>query len=453
MKTFMKTFMKTMIMFKNTKILRPISLILAILVLFQFTAHVNVQAKDFPDVSRDHWAYDAINTLSNKGIISGDGNGNFRPNDTIAVDEFIKLMVTAMGHNLSVGTDYWATPFINKALQLGLFPDGEFNDYRRPITRLEIARLVSRAMSNEQFPVDIEVHSWQLKDFYEQALWERDYISRVFLKGIVVGLPDGTFGPDRNASRAEAAVMVHRYIDPSKRIPAQDKVPEGIVFKPVTDYQMATIYEWDPTQPGYYWHIDLAAKHFTFFQRSGAPYYYNIENYLPSTDFNPLLTMQISNVMKAMHGSQFAVAAQFHKPIYNPPNLFELILAEDSKSLIWMDDSKYLFTLNLYENSNPYSLFQGTKAKTVIRNLKDVNGNYSSAKLKKLWDCYVALFGYDTGNKIYEYVMLHYYNLNIYLEEVANNALGYFKEWENQINNVTVYTICNSQGLAIFFKY
>jgi len=163
--------------------------------------------------------------------------------------------------------------------------------------------------------------------------------------------------------------------------------------------------------------------------------------------------MQIANVMKAMYGSQFGIKVQFYMPKYNPPNLFNVAVAEDDYALIWMDESKCIFTLELYECANINGLYKDVKAKTLIRNLKDSNGNYSSSKLKKLWDCYVALFGYDTGNKIYEYVMSHYYNLSSYLQEIAQSDLGYYKEWEFQINNVTVFTMCNMQGLAVFFRY
>ena len=50
--------------------------------------------------------------------------------------------------------------------------------------------------------------------------------------------------------------------------------------------------------------------------------------------------------------------------------------------------------------------------------------------------------------------MSHHYNLNTYLEEVAQGGLGYYKTWEEQINNVTVYTTCGSSGLiTVYFKY
>ncbi|WP_274964220.1 S-layer homology domain-containing protein [Tepidanaerobacter syntrophicus] len=37
----------------------------------------------FKDVPKEHWAAESIDKLSKLGILKGDDNGNFRPNDPI----------------------------------------------------------------------------------------------------------------------------------------------------------------------------------------------------------------------------------------------------------------------------------------------------------------------------------------------------------------------------------
>ena len=39
----------------------------------------------FSDVPKTHWAYEAIQTMAEGGLVAGYGGGKFGPNDTITV--------------------------------------------------------------------------------------------------------------------------------------------------------------------------------------------------------------------------------------------------------------------------------------------------------------------------------------------------------------------------------
>lgn len=52
----------------------------------------------FKDVDSNHWAYDAILSMWNLGIVSGDEDGNFRPDDTITISEAVKILVSGLGY-------------------------------------------------------------------------------------------------------------------------------------------------------------------------------------------------------------------------------------------------------------------------------------------------------------------------------------------------------------------
>jgi len=63
-------------------------------------------AKEFSDVSSDHWAHEYVDTLSNQGIINGYDDGTFKPSGTITRAEFIKLMVCiALGEEKANGLE------------------------------------------------------------------------------------------------------------------------------------------------------------------------------------------------------------------------------------------------------------------------------------------------------------------------------------------------------------
>lgn len=188
------------------------TLLLAFLLLL--SASVTGYATTFSDVLETDWFYNDVTDLSQMGIINGRGDGDFHPLDSIQVDEFIKLIVTATGFVSDPGTSYWASPFIEQALSEGILLPDEFEDYTRPIRRGEMATLINRAMA---IPTD--------NAMYEVALFMADYLAdpdedvlQAFYLGIITGYPDGAFHPDNLATRAEASAMLMRMIFPARRV-------------------------------------------------------------------------------------------------------------------------------------------------------------------------------------------------------------------------------------------
>ncbi len=165
----------------------------------------------------NHWSRNTIEILSGKGVINGYPDGTFKPDGNINADEFIKMVVTLKGYKLSNGTDYWADPFISKAKELGLVQDGEFSTYERPITRQEMARIIVRGLK-ESYPTYFRDYRYNLKDYSSIPSSFADFILKAYSKGIITGYEDGTFKGSNNATRAEAATIIIRMADESKRI-------------------------------------------------------------------------------------------------------------------------------------------------------------------------------------------------------------------------------------------
>ena len=100
----------------------------------------------FTDVANDHWALGYINVATSLGLIEGDGDGTFRPNDSITYAEAMTIMVRATGYNIS-------------AMNKGGFPSGYMSvgtsngmsknvvcGQLEPITRGNVAFLTSNAL-------------------------------------------------------------------------------------------------------------------------------------------------------------------------------------------------------------------------------------------------------------------------------------------------------------------
>lgn len=109
----------------------------------------------FPDVDEDMWYADCIGFLESKGIVKGDENGEFRPDD--------------------------------------------------PITRAEFATMTVRLQNltedrSDSFP-DVPASHWAY-----------GYIGQAAANGWINGYGDGTFRPENDITRAEAVSLLHRML-------------------------------------------------------------------------------------------------------------------------------------------------------------------------------------------------------------------------------------------------
>ena len=113
------------------------------------------QVSGFSDVKRSAWYNNAISTLTKAGILKGYEDGTFQPDGYITRAEFATIAI----------------------------------------------RFFSGVYEGEDLFPDIKGH------------WAEDYINNAANKGLVKGYEDGTFGPDRYITRAEAVTLVNRTLN------------------------------------------------------------------------------------------------------------------------------------------------------------------------------------------------------------------------------------------------
>jgi len=120
----------------------------------EYRAQMWTQVNPFPDVALEQWFNNAISTMANAQVFVGMPDGTFQPN--------------------------------------------------RSITRAEFATAVSRFFDAEytgpNLFSDIEGH------------WAAREINAVANVGWIIGMPDGTFQPDREITRAEVATLMNRIL-------------------------------------------------------------------------------------------------------------------------------------------------------------------------------------------------------------------------------------------------
>lgn len=177
-----------------------------------------------------HWAKEDIQVLVAKEVVKGYPDGTYRPDNQISVAEFITVLIKSTYTEIDyVQTSPWYQVYLDKALEMGVLIAGEVEDYNRPITRYEMAVMIARAGESTD---SIKVKVTQETSFTDDSEIKADgkkYIEAVSHVGIITGYPDGNFGPNNKASRAEAAVMLNRFINLEKPLVQEKSLPEQMI--------------------------------------------------------------------------------------------------------------------------------------------------------------------------------------------------------------------------------
>lgn len=183
-----------------------------------------VYAAEYTDVKPSNWAYAAVNAMSDKAIIKGYPDGSFKPDSTVTYGEFIKMaLIAATGEDAgNAASGNWALNYYNKALELKYFTayDIDKSQLDQEITRAHMALIVSAILGDVKIDNYDEIQKG-IKDISYQTKYEYD-ITKSYAAGILTGYTDSTFKPEKTLSRAEAATVIYRLVDESKRV-----LPEG----------------------------------------------------------------------------------------------------------------------------------------------------------------------------------------------------------------------------------
>lgn len=159
-----------------------------------------------------HWSKPTVKNLIASGVIAGYEDGSFYPDNNINIDEFIKIVIDCNGYKLKESSDY-----INKALETGIIKDGEYSSYNVPIKRYQMASILARATYGEPAYQPQYDYTDEIMDFQDIPEEYKLCVLAAYSKGIMTGDQNGMFNPLSNATRAETACVVKRYLDPAAR--------------------------------------------------------------------------------------------------------------------------------------------------------------------------------------------------------------------------------------------
>ena len=160
-----------------------------------------------------------LNTTDHFAYIVGYGNGEVRPQNNITRAEvatiFFRLLtddvrdenLTKTNRYSDVAATSWYNTAVSTLSSMGIitgYPDGTFRP-NAAITRAEFAAIAAR------FDNDGDKTAAKFSDIANH--WAKDEISIAYNNDWITGYPDGTFGPQRDITRAETMTLVNRVLN------------------------------------------------------------------------------------------------------------------------------------------------------------------------------------------------------------------------------------------------
>lgn len=172
-----------------------------------------------------HWAENQLYQFIDADLLSGYDNGNgeveVRPNNSITRAEFVAILNRTL--ELSAGSSSgvtfsdvkktaWYGPSVYMAVDNGLV-GGVGNGKFEPNRKITRAEIANILL--RAFGDSVDFNSGSSKAFgdVKDSHWAKGVINKVSRAGIIGGYEGGIFKPDAPATRAEAIVMVKRAMD------------------------------------------------------------------------------------------------------------------------------------------------------------------------------------------------------------------------------------------------
>ncbi|WP_144023771.1 S-layer homology domain-containing protein [Paenibacillus sp. FSL H8-0548] len=174
-------------------------LTIVLIVMMVANCQTAVAAAAFAD-TKTHWAKTEIDAAVTQGWINGYDASTFKPNANMTRAEFLKSLVVAVKLKAEdIDTPFvddkgWFRAYIATGLKQSIIKVGDYKESNfepnKMITREEIARMTIRALGKDAEGV------------------KSGYLAVAKKLEIMKGYPDGSMGGEKNATRAEAVVMI-----------------------------------------------------------------------------------------------------------------------------------------------------------------------------------------------------------------------------------------------------
>lgn len=176
----------------------------------------------FPDVSKQHWAFEYISDMVEREILSGYPDGTFKPEDKVSRAEFARIMASAAGLEVKptsvssfadVAITDWYSPYIETAKYFlnGYNISGEMvYAPNAKALREDIAVAMVKMKGYDVSDADTSALESVFKDHEGISEYAKKYIAVALERGLISGYEDNTFRPQNTITRSESAALLWR---------------------------------------------------------------------------------------------------------------------------------------------------------------------------------------------------------------------------------------------------
>lgn len=177
-------------------------------------------AINFKDVPDNYWAKPYIDALSSRGLTSGFEDGLFRPDQPVTRAQIANLVSRAFDLEADketlafsdVSNDYWAREPIEETVKGGFmtgFPDNTFAP-DEPVTRTQAFTTLVTGLGIEP-PADVPETVSRYADAKAIPNWATDKIAAATKGSLVINYPNlNQLNPEQPTTRAELAAMIYQ---------------------------------------------------------------------------------------------------------------------------------------------------------------------------------------------------------------------------------------------------
>lgn len=185
-----------------------------------------IDVPQFTDVPEGAWYHDYVYDLVYRGVVNGMTATTYEPEGKLTRAQFVKLLACSLAdaetlktyegkHPFKDSEGHWAEAYIAWAKDKGIVEGVSAMEFdpEAPITREQMATIFGRYALKQgiELPKDA-APAESFPDADKISEYAREFVELMRIAGILNGYEDGTFRPQGNATRAEAAKLFSLFL-------------------------------------------------------------------------------------------------------------------------------------------------------------------------------------------------------------------------------------------------
>ena len=170
---------------------------------------INYTKLRFSDVNEGAWFMRSVAKLTGLGGIDGYGDGTFKPQNTMTVAEFVKLLLASMGYQQENDSKVWYKNYVDKAWELKVIEFGDDYNYNGGIKRKDMAKMICKILN-------VQPVTSGTSPFTDTKGIDSKWVDAAYNEYLIRGYIENgqrIFKPDGTATRAEVTEIIVRALE------------------------------------------------------------------------------------------------------------------------------------------------------------------------------------------------------------------------------------------------